>query len=180
MTDESIAPPSALGALRGAFDSAFASPHPERERDVLGVLAVRIAGRPMAMRAHELRGLVARRKVMPLPGAELPLLGIVGLRGRAVPVFTLAPFVGSQPIAEEWKWLALAGGDATVALAFEELDAYVRLSGPEITPLERPEPHIAGVVRVAGEVRPTLDILSIVASLSRGQSTSRTGERTSR
>lgn len=121
-----------LHTLQGSFDEGFARPQqaaaaPGEER-----LLIRVAGRAYALELRELSGLSRARRIVPLPAAAPGLLGLCGLRGALVPVFSLAALLG-LPAGGPPAWLALAdagGADhAPLALAFEGFEGQQRL-GP--------------------------------------------------
>src|SRR5262249_15213510 len=112
--------------LAGAFDAAFAEPPPAEAANPLDVLAIRLGGDPHALRLTQLGGVYARRKIVPVPSALPELLGLVSLRAAIVPVYDLAALLGRARQGEP-RWIVLAAA-APIALAFEALDGYRRLS----------------------------------------------------
>src|ERR1039458_7695948 len=85
---------SKAAALRQAFDQSFALPPPPASQEVEDLLAIRVAGNPYAIRLRDIAGIVAGRKVVPVPAVRLDLLGLAGIRGGVVPVFGLASILG--------------------------------------------------------------------------------------
>ena len=85
-------------ALRQAFDLSFALPPPPASPEVEDLLTIRVAGNPYAIRLRDIAGMVAGRKVVPVPSVTLDLLGLAGMRGGVVPVFGL--LVQGQAVAK--------------------------------------------------------------------------------
>ncbi|HEY9723354.1 MAG TPA: chemotaxis protein CheW [Oscillatoriaceae cyanobacterium] len=113
-------------ALREEFDQRFTAPR-ELDRDApVSMLGLRLGGRAFALRLDALAGLQAMRRLVPLPQSRVPLLGLTGVRGRLVPVFSLAALM-ELPLEPEANWLVLIGHADPVALAFAELDGYFEL-----------------------------------------------------
>lgn len=114
--------------LRRAFDLSFAAPPTQASRELEDLLLVRIAGEPYAIRLRDVTGIIAKRAVVTVPAAAPGLLGLAGIRGNIVPVFGLASLLGYESATEAPPWFVLCGGEEPVALAFSELDGYVRLA----------------------------------------------------
>lgn len=113
--------------LAAIFDRSFAEPVTlERARGALA-LAIVANGAAYLLPLAEV-SLVARApKIVPLPNGRTNQLGIAGLRGNLVTVFSLAGLLGeSTPTKAEW--LAVVRG---VALAFDAIDGQVELTGPK-------------------------------------------------
>jgi chemotaxis signal transduction protein len=117
-----------LAELRGAFDRTFAAPAHARLEDPVSLLRIEIGGQPFALRTLELSGLAADRRVVPVPSRRAELLGLAGLRGTLVPVFDLARLLGVPRHEVEPRWLALAGRENPLALAFDRLEGYVEVA----------------------------------------------------
>ncbi len=151
-------------ALRLEFDQTFAVPA-AAAAGAVDLLALRVAGERYALRLSEIGGLHADRRIVALPGAPPELLGLAGLRGSLVAVYDLGAFLGA-PSSEAPRWLALAGGDRTVGLAFEQLERYLRVATQNLTlDAESKKRHFREVVNVEGEMRAVIDIASIVEKI---------------
>ena len=155
--------------LARAFDDDFARPIAVRGAGSEDLLAIRVAGDPYAVVRGELAGLFADRPVTALPGAAPGLLGISGFRGALVPVYDLRAVLGAGggaaagSAAVRWMVTAAAG---PVALAFERFEAFVRVPRDAIAAhAGAAADHAPRAVHTAGELRPILDIPSIVAAI---------------
>jgi len=113
--------------LRRAFDLSFASPPPGAAQEVEDLLAIRVAGDCYAIRLREIVGMIAGRRVIPVPSAALDLLGVAGIRGEVVPVFGLASILGYGQGSGPPRWMVLCGTEDPIALAFSDFDGYLRL-----------------------------------------------------
>ena len=118
---------SKAAALRQAFDLSFALPPPPASQEVEDLLMLRVAGNPYAIRLRDIAGMVAGRKVVPVPAVTLDLLGLAGIRGGVVPVFGLASILGYGQAPGSPRWMILCGAEEPIALAFSDFEGYLRL-----------------------------------------------------
>jgi len=164
--------------LRRAFDHAFAAAASSTSSSAtLDYLAVAVAGDAYAVRTTDVSGLFADRAVVPLPSSPPELLGMAGFRGVLTPVYDLAALLGYPPAGTGPnggpRWLIGAAGPVPLALAFDRLDGYLRVSPEAVSAVgaaatEQPAPrvqHVRGIVRAEGVVRPIVDLPSLVAAL---------------
>jgi chemotaxis signal transduction protein len=152
--------------LREEFDRAFTEPARAGGEPEIGLLALRAGGEPLLVRVLEAAGLLPARPVVPVPGRRPELLGVVGVRGAVVPVFSVARLLGRADAGAP-AWLVLAGGAERVALAFEAFEGHVVAAPGDVRPLADPAPHLAGAVRVGRDARPLLAIPSLLNVLLR-------------
>lgn len=154
---------AAADELARAFDADFARAPEVRAADSEDLLAIRVAGEPCALIRGELTGLFADRPVTPLPGAAPGLLGISGFRGALVPVYDLRSVIGGAVGGAPPRWLVTAAA-APVALAFDGFDAFLRVPRTAIAGHAAGD-HARRAVRCDGELRPILDLASIVDAI---------------
>lgn len=94
--------------------------------------------------------------------AETPgLLGLAGVRGGVVPVFSLAELLGHAATATAPPWMVICGVDDPIGLAFDELDRHVRVVAAAI----HTETRVGEAVRLEDVVRPVIGIAQLVASI---------------
>lgn len=167
MNHEPVPAPSTAEAIRRAFDEAFAAPPRVRDRDSESLLAIRVAGEPFAIRVREIAGLVPPRKVVPLPTRLPELLGLAGIRGEIVPVYSLATLLGYRPTDGGARRLVLCGSKRPIALAFEALEGHLSVSPSDLYAAETPREHIRVVARAGAAVRPVVDLPSVLESIQR-------------
>ena len=118
---------SKAAELRQAFDLSFALPPPQASQEVEDLLMLRVAGNPYAIRLRDIAGMVAGRKVVPVPAVTLDLLGLAGIRGGVVSVFGLASILGYGQAPGSPRWMILCGAEEPIALAFSDFEGYLRL-----------------------------------------------------
>jgi chemotaxis signal transduction protein len=155
-------------ALRHAFDQSFAAAPPQDAEAVEDLLVVRVAGDPYAIRLREITGIVTKRPVVPFPTTRGDVLGITGIRGNLVPVFSLASLLGYDQAADATQWMVLCALDEPVALAVSDFEGYVRLAASAIYTDDRRRPdqqYPQEIARTDGGVRPVISIPLIVATI---------------
>jgi chemotaxis signal transduction protein len=118
---------SKAAELRQAFDLSFALPPPQASQEVEDLLTIRVAGDPYAIRLRDIAGMVAGRRVVPVPAVTLDLLGLAGIRGGLVSVFGLASILGYGQAPGSPRWMILCGAEEPIALAFSDFEGYLRL-----------------------------------------------------
>ncbi len=156
-------------ALREAFDAAFAVPAEGPRRDEVALLALRVGTEPFAMRVLEATGILAARPLSFVPSRRRELLGVAGLRGNVVPVYSVARLLGGADEAETPRFLVLAaaGGEERVALAFSGFDGHLRVRPTALAAApERARAHVRELVRLEGEARPVLSVPSLVRAIT--------------
>jgi purine-binding chemotaxis protein CheW len=127
---------SALAALRTAFDDAFAdAPRPPGAAPV-PLLGLQVGATAAAVRVHATGGLHRLGRVVAVPSRAPALLGVTGLRGAAVPVFSLAALLGVAPAAAPAAWMLLAPGEPRVGLAFDALLGHALAAPAALRPAE--------------------------------------------
>jgi purine-binding chemotaxis protein CheW len=160
--------------LAHAFDAAFTQPAaaPERNDAEENLLGLRLAGEDYAVRLTEVAGLLPAQRIMPLPGPRPALLGLIGLRGELVPVYSLASLLGrhASPPATT-AWVVLVRGGAPLGLAFDQYTGHARVPRDEQVapaPPEGPGPraYVTRTVRIGGALRGLIDLPGISASLA--------------
>jgi chemotaxis signal transduction protein len=134
---------SRVAELRRGFDESFAVPPQMHDAALEQMLAITLQGERYAIRINEISGLaVPKGKVLPVPSSVPELLGLTGIRGTVVPVFSLALLLGFGQSANasaedtgsgEARWLVFArtpalavgsggGKPSLIALAFDEME----------------------------------------------------------
>jgi purine-binding chemotaxis protein CheW len=157
--------------LRAAFDRTYATPALSRETSQSeDLLAIRLAGNAYAVKVNEISGLAKERKIISLPSAIPELLGVAGIRGELVPVYSLATLMGVNRGSEEDRWLVLCGVDEPIGLAFPEFEGYLQVPFAHLYAASQENMtsgHIKEVVRTADLIRSVLSIPSIVEMIRR-------------
>jgi chemotaxis signal transduction protein len=166
--------------LRREFDATFGAPPAPRAAAVASFLAVKLGDDGYAFRIHETSGLAAARKIVALPGAPSVLLGLAGIRGVVVPVFSLASAMGySGDVAP--RWFVLCGGADPIAFAFAAFDGYLELPASEVRTVDERESgraHVREVFQARGELRGVIALPSVTKAVrERGDAAGPTKER---
>jgi purine-binding chemotaxis protein CheW len=157
-----------VAELRRAFDESFASMPPERVAVWEDLLDIRIGGDAYAIRVRDISGFVASGKIVPVPSRVPELLGMAGVKGSLVPVFSLAALLGYGRPDEAPRWLALAGKTETVAFGFGEFEEYLRVLASEVFLPEKSDPgrnFIESGIRAGGAARSIINIGSMTDAI---------------
>ncbi len=155
--------------FRRAFDHAFALAPVTNAGAFEDLLAIRVAGDPYAVRVREIAGLVASRRIVPLPSRRDELLGVAGVRGSLVAVYSLGALLGYGADSAAPSWLALAGAPEALGLAFEEFEAFMRVRSEDVyaePSLDGARRHVGEVVRAEDQSRRVVDVPSILRALA--------------
>lgn len=140
---------SKLSELRNAFDRERALPLSSNTEQVTeNLLAVRLDRSAYAIRVSEITGIAINRRIVGLPTRVSGLLGLAGVRGTLVPVYSLAALLGHDLEREQSRWLALCETDECFGLAFAELEGYLQIPVAHIYPAQQNETSIAHVTHV--------------------------------
>jgi purine-binding chemotaxis protein CheW len=113
--------------LRQAFDSTFALPPSLTSPELEELLTIRVAGDPYAIRLFDIVEIVSGRRVVSVPAVTPDLLGLSGIHGGIVPVFSLSSILGYGPDAGSPQWMILCGSEEPIALAFSDFEGYLQL-----------------------------------------------------
>lgn len=166
MTDIPATAAQRVAELRRAFDEAFASPPRAKTEEVEDLLTFRIEGNPYGLSIREIAGVAAAGERVPLPSGRPGLLGITGLRGALVPVYSLPVLMGYGPSRTSPRWLALCGARDPLALALGDLDGYARIPGTALhVPDREPRKHVHRLARIGETVSAIISVSSIVSEI---------------
>jgi chemotaxis signal transduction protein len=153
--------------MRHAFDCGFAAAAVIDRPATEDLLAIRVAGKGYALRLSEIAGLFADRRITPVPGRTVALLGIAGFRGNIIPVYDLSLLLG-HPRAEAPRWLvtALSG---PFSLAFEVFECHLRTSPGAILPRDGNDAArywVPAFIDAQDQVRGVVHLPSILNAIS--------------
>ena len=157
--------------LHRAFDQAFANTPKVSEDRTENLLLVRVGGDRYALRLSEMAGLARGRAVVALPSRRPELLGVCGIRGSAVCVYSLAALLGyTGATSKPAPWLILCGDKEPVGLAFDAFEGLLRTRSLQVRdgPADTGDRLLRGVVQEEGTApRPVLDLRAIEATVRR-------------
>jgi len=111
---------------------------------------------------------VPRGKIVPVPGAAPELLGLAGIRGGVVPVFSLASILGEPSSSDQDRWMLLCGTPEPIAIAFSQFDGHLRLPASSLHPdasAESTRRFVSQVASGAGDVRSIISIPIVLAAI---------------
>lgn len=148
--------------LRSAFDRERAAPSSLRsEEQTENLLAIRVSRDAYAIRVNEISGLATHRKIVAFPSPISELLGVAGIRGTLVPVYSLTRLLGYGTETEQVRWLALCGTEEPFALAFSNFEGYLQMPRTQLHQAEHKDvqrTHVTHVARAADTVRAVVSI----------------------
>ncbi len=155
-----------LQGWRESFDQSFAEQRiTDGWGDAWNVLGIRIAGEPFALSLDELAGLLPSQTPAPYPADVPALLGLIGHRGQALPLYDLRALLGRGASSGSRWWVILRA--APVALAVEGFDGQWRL--PPEDRLQQAGSHddvSSWTLRCNGELRPLIALGPLVERLT--------------
>lgn len=154
--------------LRAAFDRSFAAPPQSGLVETEDLLAIRVGGDPYAVRLRDISGLIARRTLVAVPGGAAGLVGIAGIRGDIVPVFSLSVLLGYGEDAEPPPWTVLCGTEQPTGLGFAEFEGYLRLARSAVHAdenLHAARKYVKELATTEAEARPVIAIPQILTDI---------------
>lgn len=160
-----------VSELRNTFDRSYSLPpsSPGTEQ-IENMLAVRLSGNPYAIRVTEITGLASDKKTVAIPSPIAELLGVAGIRGSLIPIYSLAALLGYTRDMGPARWLALCGTGDEIGLGFSDLEGYIRVPVAQVYAAGQENmtrEYVQDVARVGGMVRPVISITSLVEMIKR-------------
>jgi chemotaxis signal transduction protein len=143
-------------ALRREFDRSFAVPAGGGAEDTLDLLALRVGGDAYAVRLTDVTGLLVDRRLVPVPTHMPAFVGLIGMRGGVVPVWSLGALLGYGSDRETPRWMMLIGergGGQGLAFAFERFDGHLRVPRARLSERAPSDPDSPANVNVAVQLR---------------------------
>ncbi|HWA71332.1 MAG TPA: chemotaxis protein CheW [Polyangiaceae bacterium] len=156
------------GQLRAEFDRSFAAVPRGAADGLEDLLLIRVCGDGYALRTSHLTGVLAVKKLTPLPSNAPALLGLVAVRGVLVPVFGLSLLLGYESSTEPVRWLAVVGTEEPVAFAFHALTDFRKLPASAFSTAEASADfggHERVTVNFDGQVRVVIGVPALVRSI---------------
>lgn len=170
MTSAQAQPAAFAAQLRREFDQAFSLPAQAETATGRHLLAIRIGEQSYVLDPAEITGLQVDRPIIRVPGALQEWLGLAGIRGGLVPVYSLAVLLGHQAPAVQPRWLALCGSGQSLGLAFDEFERHLNLEPSQIAavdPAHTRSEHVRAIARAQDVSRPIIGIPSIASEIAR-------------
>jgi purine-binding chemotaxis protein CheW len=170
MTDASLID-NRISELRDAFDQTYAIPAASQAAEQMeNLLSIRLAGDPYAIKVSEISGVVNNSKTVAFPSRVPELLGVAGIRGGLVPVYSLPALLGYSQDTGNPRWLALCGSEELVGLAFSDFEGYLRVPLTQLYAAEQKDEtraHAKQVLRMADMVRVVVSIPNLMEMIKR-------------
>ena len=153
--------------LRTSFDRTFADARVERSEEFVHLLIVRIGTARVALKVADLAGLARAQTVVPIPGTHPGLLGLAGLKGRMVAVYSLATLLGTSTLSNEpERWFVLCRCEDRLALGFIAAEGTLMVPSSELSPVSPGAPRHATDAVGTGPARMwLLNVSSIAESI---------------
>ncbi|MDP2315114.1 MAG: chemotaxis protein CheW [Pseudomonadota bacterium] len=172
-------PQDSTPASAEVVDGMFQRPPPARNNRV-DVLAIRVLGEALALRADRIGGVMAlgdASRLVRLPAADPSLLGLLSVRGIVMPIFSLAALLGLQGARlqearlqdvavhalHEPRWIAWIDGPKPAGYAFDCVDGRAWLAPEHLLAAEGENPLFDGAAVMADAVRPLVRLRSAPA-----------------
>jgi len=166
MTDLSVSAAARLAKLRQDFDQVFAEPIAPKSQEEENLIALRIGGDCYGLLVREIGAVAAAGKLVALPSRSPGFVGITGIRGSVVPVYSLAVLLGYPKQEEAFRWLALAGAKESLALGLGDYEGYLRVPKAALyAPDRAARRHVESFAQTGGRVRAIVSVASIVSSI---------------
>ena len=155
--------------LKLAFDLTFQQPQIERGQELVHLLIVNIGTSKFALKVADLAGLARARTVVPIPGARSGLLGLAGLKGRMVAVYSLAATIGSPDLStSQNRWMVLCRCEKEIALAFTAVAGTMMVPRAELNPVSPgAPPHATDAVGAGSSQLWLLSVNSIAETIAK-------------
>ena len=131
------------------------------------LLIVRIGTARFALKVADLAGLARAQTVVPILGAGSELLGIAGLKGRMVAVYSLTAMIGSTELStEQNRWMVLCRCEKEIALAFTAVTGTMMVPRAELSPASPgATPHATDAVGSGSSQLWLLNVSSIAENI---------------
>ena len=153
------------GRLAEEFDAAFARRRPEPEPPGERLLLVLAGGDRYLLPVGEVERVVGDRGRVPVPSGPAGLVGVTGMQGDVVPVWSLAALLGSSP-GEEAATVRLSG-DRCLALAVDRLLDQESVRDDRVIAISGELPFAGRAVTLEGAAVPILDVGRLRAEIRR-------------
>jgi len=153
--------------LKSSFDRSFQEAPVERNHELAHLLIVRIGTTRFALKVSDLAALARAQTVVPIPSTNAGLLGLAGLKGRMVAVYSLAAMIDSPALhTEPEHWLVLCRSENRIALAFTAAEGTVMVPSSDLCPVSPGAPrHATDAVGVGASRLWLLNVHSIAAAI---------------
>ncbi len=166
MTELSAAAAARLTALRQDFDQVFAAPYAVQAEEHESLITLRMGGDRYALSVREITSVAVAGKLVALPSRSPGLLGLTGIRGAVVPVYSLSVLLGYPKAAETVRWLALCGAKEPLAFALGDFEGYVRVPNSAFhAPDREARKHVHRFAQAGEVIRAIVNVSSLISEI---------------
>lgn len=144
--------------MRQDFDARFAEPEAVPPVPGADMLAITLCDRPHVIRLGEISGVYAARPMASLPGASPVLLGLMGIRGALIPVYSLSALLGLDGTRTP-RWIVMRRASPAVGFGVDSVQGILRAADSALVPDAAARPPLAGVVRLGDHLRPLVSLV---------------------
>jgi chemotaxis signal transduction protein len=164
--------------LKRSFDLTFQQPLVERGREIAHLLVVRVGTARFALKVADLAGLARAQTVVPLPGTDSGLVGLAGLKGRMVAVYSLAAMIGCPELStEQNRWMVLCRCEKEIALGFTAVTGTMMVPRTELSPVSPgAPPHATDAVGTGSSQLWLLNVSSIAEAIVKKSGSAPSGD----
>lgn len=152
---------SSAEALRRAFDERFAEPVAPHVADTERLLLADLGGARVALRLREIAGLAAAPTLVRLPGGSPGFVGLAGIRGRVLPVFSLAALLGVTAPPPARGSIVMVGDGERAGLLVAGVEGWIEVARGDLHTGDGGE-----VARVAGALVPIPSVPALLREIA--------------
>jgi chemotaxis signal transduction protein len=158
-----------LHELQRHFGEAFARPQESSTAATHQLLSIRTGENRVMLRLAEVAGIHPCPKLVALPSPRPGLLGVVGVRGRVLAVYSMAALLGTARSETQPRWLLLPRASDQMALGVDSIEAFLNVPGSAMYPTSgAPEDALCPeIVQGSATTHPVLSISRAVAAIRR-------------
>lgn len=153
--------------LRQTFDASFAAPRALGRAELEKLIVLQVGALQLACRVQQITRIEANRKVVPLSDGAPGLVGIAGIRGKLVPVYSLATVLGIGG-GKATPWLAICGDEEPIAFSFDRLERYVHAPAGDLCAVSEGAElagHMRELLRTSAATYQVLDLDSVLLAI---------------
>jgi chemotaxis signal transduction protein len=149
--------------LRRAFDLTFRELPRQGNGDCENLLLTRVANEHYAVCTREIAGLIRCPTIVPIPSRNPALVGIAGICGEPIAVFSLAALMGHREPDVKPKLLLLCGAGERVGFSFAEVEGHVQMPRSRLIPVTDAGGRPAGELADLGtRTRPVIKLAGLL------------------
>jgi len=156
--------------LRRIFDESFAALTAPQAQGQETLIALRINGDRFALRTSQIAGIAKCGKIVQVPARAPALLGLAGIRGELVPVFSINLLMGYGDAAEH-SWMVLCETPVRAGLAFSDFDGCFKVSASAFSHAAQREDQLRSteVVAINSLAHLVVDVNALTGTIAREQ-----------